>query len=359
MHILKYEFLDKITSYKSNEEIPFSQNKEHYVLENDYKWYFFSHPEYQQVILDEIEALSFLLNLYINIINAEKEIELIKNDPKELYFDEYMSQFTKDEWLMFNQIKIWTQIRNTSQEVFKFPKNCKQLFLIKAIITKFDLQKEKLQNENCEFSKINISYLNILSEFIPQLKWKLQECIPAYFSCDTHFTNSGESYFVVDIDTYCYFVGWTRGNFSLNSKKYFIDNFDSFYFEQVLIELQNLKNTIKEIDRKINLSIYSKYERLKQIALLPDNFLETLVRYNVLSLQEDKFLVKKGYRTFIISFLCKQSDQEQKAPYDLFEELFSNYKIDYDENKSNRRTYYKNNVLPFIKKYFPNFKPRE
>ena len=360
MHILKYEFLDKITSYKSDEEIPFSLNREHYVHEDEYKWYFFSHPDYQEVILNEIEALSFLLNLYKNIIDAEKTIERINNDQKAFYFDENMSKFTKEEWLMFNQIKIWTQIRNMSQDVFKFQKNCKQLFFIKAIITEFDLHKEKIQNENCDFIKnINISYLNILSEFITQLKWKLQECIPAYFSCDTHFTNSGESYFVVDIDTYCYFVGWTRGNFSLNSKKYFIGNFDSFYFEQVLIELQNLKNAIKEIDRKINLSIYSKYERLKQIALLPDNFLETLVRYNVLSLQEDKFLVKKGYRTFIISFLCKQSDQEQKAPYDLFEELFSDYKIDYDENKSNRRPYYKDNVLPFIKKYFPNFTPKE
>lgn len=359
MHILKYEFLDKITAYKSNEEIPFSLNREHYVHEDEYKWYFFSHPDYQEVILNEIEALSFLLNLYITIIDAEQKIEIITNEQKDFYFDENMSKFTKEEWLMFNQLKIWTQIRNMSQDVFKFPKTCKQIFFIKAIITEFDQHKEKIQNENCDFIKnINISYLNILSEFIPQLKWKLQECISAYFSCDTHFTNSGKSYFVVDIDTYCYFVGWTRGNFSLNSKKYFIDNFDSFYFEQVLIELQNLKNEIKEIDRTINISIYSKYERLKQKISLPDYFLETLIRNDILSLQEDKFIITKGFKASIISFLCKQSDNNQKIPYDLFEELFSDYKIDYDENKSNKHPYYENNVLPFIKKYFPNFTPR-
>ena len=360
MHILKYEFLDKITSYKSNEEIPFSLSREHYVHEDEYKWYFFSHPDYQEVILNEIEALSFLLNLYINIIDAEQKIEIITNDQKVFYFDENMSKFTKEEWLMFNQIKIWTQIRNMSQDVFKFPKTCKQLFFIKAIITEFDQHKEKIQNENCDFIKnINISYLNILSEFIPQLKWKLQECIPAYFSCDTHFTNSGESYFVVDIDTYCYFVGWTRGNFSLNSKKYFIDNFDSFYFEQVLIELQNLKNSIKEIDRKINLSIYSKYERLKQIVSLPDYFLETLVRYDYLSLQGDKFLFKNGSKPLIITFLMKKLKKGESSPYVLFKELFifnyKNLKKIYGDNRVNEKDYYENNVMPFISRLFPNY----
>ncbi len=359
MHILKYEFLDKITSYRPNEEIPFSQNREHYVREDEYKWYFFSHPEYQQVILDEIEVLSFLLNLYINIINAERNIELIQNENKDFYFDENLSRYTKEDWLNINKIKIWTQIRNDSQEVFRFPKACKQLFFIKAIIANFDQHKEKLQNKNCEFiNKINISYCEILSEFIKQLKWKLQECIPTYFSCDTHFTNSGDSFFVVDIDTYCYFVGWTRGNFPLNSKNYFIDNYDPFYFEEILIELQNLRNTIKEIDRNTNLSIHSKYERLKKKVILPEYFLETLVNQNFITLKGDKFLIKKGFKTIIISFLSKQTDTNTKIPYDLFEELFSGYQIDYDDNKSNKHPYYEDNVLPFIRKYFPEFQPK-
>lgn len=358
MHLIKPEYLSKNTQYLPNEIIPAFLDKRHVIQNTDIITFLFADNAYLSAMQTEIRTLQKILELYEKVFSAKESIIHLDNLHEGLYEDELHREYTKEEFLILEKTKLYLSIFDESKFLLDYQSQNNKLFSIKSLITNYQrkLYESKMLNTGGKYPNCNTIFYDNLYECIAKLEEQLQDIIPDFFTCDLYFTNRGFSFFSVDVDTYYYFVGNTRGTFSFQPTHYFINEYDKQIIDSTLSELESLLKAITTFPHNYHILNYLN-EKLILAEEIPNDFLIKLIKQGIISInnfdnsneKKSPFHIKEKYKTLIITFLAKKRKDGKNPPYPLYKELFDNFTGSYKENKQTDSLYWTNNVVPFLK----------
>ena len=194
-----------------------------------------------------------ILELYILILREKKllkEIELQLIDEQNNCLTIKDIKYRNAKARIESGKKIYYEVNNLLKSDF-IDENLKNL------VHKTDELRKKLSCENgteTEYYSYKMpEEADIYHYYLLDCKEELESVFPKFFTCDFHYTNVGNSVFVLGIKEYLYIVGETRGKIlgEINFK-YFMNeiekDIDISIFEFIVSELKNLK---EEIDNKL------------------------------------------------------------------------------------------------------------